>query len=198
MIKTEIKSERKISIKQMAIIGMLSAISIMLSMTPLGFIPIGPIDATIMHIPVIIGAIIEGPIVGGIIGFIFGFTSFIRAITMPKPTSFVLMNPFISILPRVIMGIVSFYVYKIIFKITKKSSLSGVFSGLIGSLINTFGVLGMVYFLYAQKYVQAIGKDPSMAKTIILGIAMTNGIPEAIIGSLVVSGVIVILKKSKK
>ena len=128
MIKTEIKSERKISIKQMAIIGMLSAISIMLSMTPLGFIPIGPIDATIMHIPVIIGAIIEGPIVGGIIGFIFGFTSFIRAITMPKPTSFVLMNPFISILPRVIMGIVSFYVYKIIFKITKKSSLSGVFS----------------------------------------------------------------------
>lgn len=198
MMKTQVQTRKKINVRQMAIIGMLSAISIMLSMTPLGFIPIGPIDATIMHIPVIIGSIIEGPVVGGIIGFIFGFTSFIRAITMPKPTSFIFMNPFISILPRVIMGIVSFYVYKGVFKIMKKTSAAGAFSGLIGSLINTFGVLGMVYFLYAQRYVEAIGGDTSTAGAVILGIATTNGIPEAIVGALVVSGVVAILKKSKK
>ena len=57
-MKTQVGVEKKINVRQMAIIGMLSAISIMLSMTPLGFIPIGPVNATIMHIPVIIGSII--------------------------------------------------------------------------------------------------------------------------------------------
>lgn len=197
-MKTQVGVAKKINVRQMAVIGMLSAISIMLSMTPLGFIPIGPVDATIMHIPVIIGSIIEGPIVGGIIGFIFGFTSFIRAVTMPKVTSFIFMNPFISILPRVIMGIVSYYVYKGVFKATKNISIAGMFSGLIGSLINTFGVLGMTYLLYAQRYVAAIGGDTYTAGAVILGIAATNGIPEAIVGALVVSGVVIILKKSKK
>ncbi|MDL0415461.1 ECF transporter S component, partial [Clostridioides difficile] len=50
-------SVRKVNVRKMTIIGVLSAISIMLSMTPLGFIPVGPTKATIMHIPVIIGAI---------------------------------------------------------------------------------------------------------------------------------------------
>ncbi len=197
-MKTQVGVAKKINVRQMAVIGMLSAISIMLSMTPLGFIPIGPIDATIMHIPVIIGSIIEGPIVGGIIGFIFGFTSFIRALTMPNITSFALMNPLISIVPRVIMGVASYYVYKFVFKLSKHISIAGAFSGLIGSLLNTFGVLGMIYMIYAQRYVEAIGGDTSTAGAVILGIAATNGIPEAIIGALVVSGVVTILKKSKK
>ena len=47
--------------------GMLSAISIILGMTPLGIIPIGPLSATTMHLPVIIGAVLEGPVVGLII-----------------------------------------------------------------------------------------------------------------------------------
>ncbi|WP_286316919.1 ECF transporter S component, partial [Romboutsia ilealis] len=55
--KVKSKQRKKTDVRKMAIIGVLSAISIMLSMTPLGFIPIGPTNATIMHIPVIIGAI---------------------------------------------------------------------------------------------------------------------------------------------
>ncbi len=79
-------SVRKVNVRKMTIIGVLSAISIMLSMTPLGFIPVGPTKATIMHIPVIIGAIMEGPIVGAI-GFIFGISSLLNAITNPTVTS---------------------------------------------------------------------------------------------------------------
>ncbi len=74
----------------MAIIGVLGAISIILGMTPLGFIPVGPTRATIMHIPVIIGgAIMEGPLVGGIVGLIFGLFSMFQAYTNPTPVSFV-------------------------------------------------------------------------------------------------------------
>ena len=71
VLRVKSKPIKKIDVRKMAIIGVLAAISIMLSMTPLGFIPIGPTNATIMHIPVIIGAILEGPVVGIVVGFIF-------------------------------------------------------------------------------------------------------------------------------
>ena len=64
--------------RTIAITGMLSAIAIVLGLTPLGLIPVPTLagKATIMHIPVIVGAIIEGPIVGMFVGFIFGLISF--------------------------------------------------------------------------------------------------------------------------
>ena len=79
-MKVKSRKTKKLEVRKMAIVGVLASISIMLSMTPLGFIPIGPTNATIMHIPVIIGAILEGPMVGITVGAIFGATSLLRAL----------------------------------------------------------------------------------------------------------------------
>ncbi|MCI9062778.1 MAG: ECF transporter S component [Romboutsia sp.] len=182
----------------MAIIGVLSAISIMLSMTPLGFIPIGPTNATIMHIPVIIGAIIEGPVVGITVGFIFGATSLLKALTMPTITSFAFVNPLVSVLPRMLIGIVAYYVYKLTIKFTKNVFVSGWITGVMGSLVNTAVVLGMIYILYGARYAEALGESASAAKTLILTLVATNGIPEAIVGGFVVSAVCVVFNKRKK
>ena len=190
-------SVRKVNVRMMTIIGVLSAISIMLSMTPLGFIPVGPTKATIMHIPVIIGAIMEGPIVGAAIGFIFGISSLLNAITNPTVTSFVFINPLVSILPRVMIGVLAYYVYQLIIKATNKVYISGLITGAIGSLLNTAGVLGMIYVLYADKYLHAMGKSGSAGK-VIMALAAANGVPEAIVGALVVAAVATVLKKSKK
>lgn len=192
------QGRKNVNVRRMSIIGVLSAISIMLSLTPLGFIPIGPVNATIMHIPVIIGAIIEGPIVGMSIGFIFGATSLLRALTMPTITSFAFINPLVSILPRVIIGLVAYYVYQLAVRITKNSFVSGWIVGAIGSLVNTIGVLGMIYVLYGARYAEAIGESAAAAKTLLLTLATTSGIPEAIVGGFVVSAVAVILSKRKK
>lgn len=190
-------SVRKVNVRKMTIIGVLSAISIMLSMTPLGFIPVGPTKATIMHIPVIIGAIMEGPIVGGVIGFIFGVSSLLNAIINPTVTYFVFINPLVSVLPRVMIGILAYYVYQLIIKATNKVYISGLITGAIGSMLNTAGVLGMIYVLYADKYLQAMGKSGSAGK-VIMALAAANGVPEAIVGALVVAAVATVLKKSKK
>ena len=192
------RKTKKLEVRKIAIIGVLSAISIMLSMTPLGFIPIGPLNLTIMHIPVIIGAVLEGPLVGIIVGLIFGFTSLLRAITMPTITNFALINPLVSILPRVLIGIVAYYVYKLTIKLTKNALVSGWITGVIGSLVNTVGVLGMTYILYGARYAEALGKSASAAKTLILTLIATNGIPEAIVGGFVVSAVCVVFNKRKK
>ena len=197
-MKVKSKNTKKLEVRKMAIIGVLAAISIMLSMTPLGFIPIGPINLTIMHIPVIIGAVLEGPLVGIIVGLIFGFTSLLRAITMPTITNFALINPLVSILPRVLIGIVAYYVYKLTIKLTKNTCVSGWITGVIGSLVNTIGVLGMIYILYGARYAEALGKSASAAKTLILTLIATNGIPEAIVAGFVVSAICVVFNKRKK
>ena len=197
-LKNKSRNTKKLEVRKMAIIGVLSAISIMLSMTPLGFIPIGPTSATIMHIPVIIGAVLEGPVVGMIVGFIFGATSLIRNLTMPTITSFALINPLVSILPRVLIGIVAYYVYKMTVKLVKNTFISGWITGVIGSLVNTIGVLGMIYILYGARYANAVGESASSAKTLILTLIATNGIPEAIVGGFVVSAVCVVFNKRKK
>lgn len=196
--KVKSKQRKKTDVRKMAIIGVLSAISIMLSMTPLGFIPIGPTNATIMHIPVIIGAIIEGPVVGITVGFIFGATSLLKALTMPTITSFAFVNPLVSVLPRMLIGIVAYYVYKLTIKFTKNVFVSGWITGVIGSLVNTAVVLGMIYILYGARYAEALGESASAAKTLILTLVATNGIPEAIVGGFVVSAVCVVFNKRKK
>src|SRR5699024_5150679 len=98
--------------RKLVVTAMLGAITIVLGLTPLGFIPLGFINITTMHIPVIIGAILEGPIVGAIVGLLFGLFSIVNAIIRPTPISFIFLNPLISVLPRIMIGIVTAYVYK--------------------------------------------------------------------------------------
>ena len=102
------------NIRKMVIIAMLSGICLFLGLTGLGFIPLPLFKLTILHLPVIIGAIIEGPIVGGSIGLIFGLFSIYQNITAPTPMSPFFYNPLVSIVPRVLIGVLSYYIYKLI------------------------------------------------------------------------------------
>lgn len=200
MINTNASAQRRLNVRKMTVIGVLSAISIMMSMLPfIGYIPIGPTRATIMHIPVIIGAIIEGPVVGATIGLIFGLTSLWNAMTQPTITSIFFLNPLVSILPRVLIGVVAYYVYQGIYKISKKVYAAGFMAGLIGSLANTVGVLGMIYVLYADKYMERIGQAGADAGKWLFTLAATNGVPEALVAALIVSAVSVsLIRKGKK
>lgn len=200
MINTQTSVNKRLNVRKMTVIGVLSAISIMMSMLPfIGYIPIGPIKATIMHIPVIIGAIIEGPVVGATIGLIFGLTSLWNAITQPVILSPLFLNPLVSVLPRILIGIIAYYVYQGVYKLTKKVYASGFVSGLIGSLVNTVCVLGMIYVLYAEKYLTLIEQQGASAGKLLLGVAFTSGVPEALVAALIVSAVsVALIRKGKK
>lgn len=187
---------RRVKTQQLTTIGMLSAICVVLGLTGYGFIPLPGAKATIMHIPVIIGAIIGGPIVGMTVGLIFGLFSIIQNITTPNILSFAFLNPLVSVLPRVLIGLISYYVYKISF--IRKESLRIGLAVVIGSLTNTFGVLTMIYVLYAAKFAVSKGIDPSIAAKTIYGIAIINGVPEAIIATIISIPVILAIKKIKK
>ena len=200
MINTSTSVQRRLNVRKMTVIGVLSAISIMMSMIPfIGYIPIGPMKATIMHVPVIIGAIIEGPLVGAIIGLIFGLTSLWNAITQPVLLSPLFINPLVSVLPRILIGIIAYYVYQGVYKLTKKVYASGFVAGLLGSLANTAGVLGMIYILYSDKYLALLGQQGASAGKLLFGVVVTSGIPEALVAALIVSAVsVALIRKGKK
>ena len=187
---------RRIKTSELTTIGMLSAVCVVLGLTGYGFIPLPGAKATIMHIPVIIGSIIGGPMVGMTIGFIFGIFSIMQNITTPNILSFAFINPLVSVLPRVLIGLTSYYVYK--FSYIKKDSVRIGLATIVGSLTNTFGVLTMVYVLYAAKFAVSKGIDPSIAAKTIYGIAIINGVPEAIIASVITIPVIIAIKKIKR
>ncbi len=67
-----------------------------------------------------------------------------------------------------------------------------------GTLTNTIGVLFSIYFIYGEKFVENLGQDVNMARKVIFGIGITNGIPEIIIGIIVVVNVIAALKSRVK
>lgn len=126
-----------LSVRKIVISGILGAISILLGVTRLGFIPVPTPagHATIMHIPVIIGAVLEGPVVGLITGAIFGLFSFLQ------PGAPFFADPLVSILPRLFIGIVAYLVYIATKKIN--TILACALAGIFGSLTNTVLVLGM-------------------------------------------------------
>ncbi|MBU3110523.1 ECF transporter S component [Clostridium lacusfryxellense] len=187
---------RRIKTSELTTIGMLSAVCVVLGLTGYGFIPLPGAKATIMHIPVIIGSIIGGPMVGMTIGFIFGIFSIMQNITTPNILSFAFINPLVSVLPRVLIGLTSYYVYKLSY--IKKDSVRIGLATIVGSLTNTFGVLTMVYVLYAAKFAASKGIDPSIAAKTIYGIAIINGVPEAIIATVITIPVIIAIKKIKR
>lgn len=188
----------RLSVRQMAMVGMLSAISIFLGLTGLGFIPIPPVKATIMHIPVIIGAIVEGPIVGALVGLVFGSFSMYQNFTAPRPTSFIFWNPIIALVPRILIGIVAYYVYTLVNKKFKNKSISIAVASICATLINTIGVLGLTYIFYLEKYSAILGINTETAGFAIATIGATNGIPEAIVSAVISVPVIVAMFKIKK
>jgi uncharacterized membrane protein len=188
----------RLSTKQLTKVGMLSAICIILGVTKLGFIPLPMVQATIMHVPVIIGAILEGPKVGMLIGFIFGAFSMLQAIIAPTSIlSFTFVNPLVSILPRVLIGVTTYYCYKWLSKKLNQGTAT-TFAAAVGSFTNTIGVLGMIYIFYIEKYAEAANKSIDAAIAILYGVATTNGVAEAIVAAIITTGAVLAIRKIER
>ncbi len=194
--QSAVATRRTFGTRQMTIVGMLSSITVILGLTGYGFIPLPMAKATIMHIPVVIGAILEGPMVGLMVGLLFGLFSIFQNMTAPNILSFAFLNPLVSVLPRVLIGLTAYYCYKLI--PGKNEGLKIGIGAAVGSLTNTVGVLGMIYILYAADFAAARGIDPATVFAVISGIAVTNGLPEAILSAMITVPVIVMVKKARR
>lgn len=163
-------------VRRIVIAGVLAAISILLGATRLGFIPVPTPagHATIMHVPAILGGIMEGPAVGGIIGLAFGLFSFFQA-TIPM-----FKDPLVAIVPRIFIGITAWLAYAGLRRIHEVVALTA--SAIIGTLTNTVLVLSMAVL---RGY---------MAPGVALTVGITHGLPEIVVAAIIVVAVIVAWK----
>jgi uncharacterized membrane protein len=107
----------KITTRQIVVTAAMVAIVILLSAPPLrlGYIPfLLGVAITIVHIPVIIGAVMEGPLVGLIVGLLFGLSSLMWSYLAPTgPVDLYFHNPLVSVVPRLFIGPVAYLVYRL-------------------------------------------------------------------------------------
>ena len=150
-----------------------------------------PIKPTIVHIPVIIAGIVLGKEKGAGIGLVFGLSSLIMNTIQPTVTSFV-FSPFISgsilsaviaIVPRVLIGYVAGLIYELLKG--KNETIAMIVGSFLGAMTNTILVLGGIYVIFGSQYASAIGQDFSALLPYLLGIITTNGIVEAIVGTII-------------
>ena len=171
-------------------VALFSAIIFALGLTPFGFLPILFFKITTVHIPVIIGSIVLGPKKGTFLGFIFGLTSFIMAHLQPGPTSYFfsplvsgnLLSLVICFVPRILVGIVPYFIFNLFKKINLYFSL--IISGLIGSLVNTVLVIGFICTFFKEEYAKILDTNVDKLIGVVFATVSVNATLEAIAAAL--------------
>lgn len=181
-------------------VALMAAIVILLANTPLGMIQLPVIKATTVHIPVILGAILLGPLAGSILGGVFGICSMISNTTAPTLLSFA-FSPFMSMtgIPgaakavwisvgcRILIGFVSGWLWILLKKCKVNTMIALPATGFIGAMTNTVFVMGSIYFLLAKEYASAKNVAVDAVWGLVLGTVTASGVPEAIAAAVLVA-----------
>ncbi len=165
-------AERKrLSTRTIVLTGLLASLTIILSTTPIGLIPIPNASGamTTVHLPVIVGGIALGPIAGSLLGLVLGLFTLRFA-------------PWFVVIPaRLLIGPIAYLVYRAIPNGTAGAALAAV----AGTLTNTVGVLGMAVLAKLMPLKAA------------LGVAALNGTLEIVLAVAVVTPVVRALGRAR-
>lgn len=184
--------------RDFVLLALFAAIIFILAFTPVGFINLVLIKATIIHVPVIIGSVLLGPKKGAALGFCFGLASLLSNTLMPSLLSFAftpavnvpgasggsMWSLLICFVPRILVGIVPYYLYTLLQKLFRQSKkgefVSLGIAALGGAMTNTVLVMNLIYFLFKDAYASVKGIAPDAVYGAVLAVIGTNGVPEAI------------------
>ncbi|WP_295732114.1 ECF transporter S component [uncultured Limosilactobacillus sp.] len=174
-------------IHQMTRRTLLIVLVIIQDLLPLiGNLPIGPLSITTLPITVAVVAILFGPFDGAIIGSAWGILTWGRALVYPSSplAPLIFTNPVIAVLPRIMVGIVAGYAFKLYRR--KNARAAAVVAGVLASLTNSLLVLGGIY-LFANTPAVAAGYhvQPGNLLNALTVILATNGVVELIITAIV-------------
>ena len=213
---TSPRGSRSQSIHDLVILALFTAIIFVMNNTPLGYIDLPIIKATLIHVPVIIGSILLGPGKGAILGGMFGLTSVLKNTMTPSALSFA-FSPLIPVygtdrgspwalvicfLPRILVGVTPWLVVRGLKKLTGDNAVLRPVAmgaaGAAGALTNTALVMGLIYVVFKDAYAQLQGVDPSAVIGLVLGVVAGNGIPEAIVAVILAPAVCIPLMRVLK
>lgn len=171
---------------ELVLTSLFTAIIIIMAFTPLGYIPLVVINATIIHIPVILGSLFCGPKKGAFLGFVFGFTSFIKNTIMPSSLSAFVFSPvlassvvgtagifkslFICFVPRILVGVLPYFVYMLIKKALSSESkkLWGIILNLAVCVLLGFGLHAFIAKMSAGNMAESVNLIISIIVAVVI------------------------------
>ena len=138
---------------RLVLTALLSALIIVMAFTPIGYLKAGAIEITFITIPVIIGAVLLGPVGGLFLGAVFGITSFIQCFGMSTFGVALfsvcpLRTAIVCIVPRVLMGWLTAVIFKAISSKDKTSFVQYLVASIAGPLLNTILFTGTLLLLF--------------------------------------------------
>ena len=140
--------------------GKLTFMGVMLALT-IVFVALTAIPTTsasmalLIFLPTIVTSIIQGPKSGAAMGAFAGAATLIRALSAPtSPLDYLFLNPLVAILPRIFIGVVPYYVYKLLKDLIKSKTITLLIAGVSGAITNTALVILMLYVVYSEEIVK--------------------------------------------
>lgn len=209
-------NQATVKYRDFVLLALFTAIVFVLGLTPLGMVPLGLIKATTLHIPVIIGCLLLGPRYGAVLGFMFGLVSFLSNTMSPAALSFAFtplipvpgtpngspLSLIICFVPRILVGVVPWFVYRALQKLMKESSrgevLSMAIAGAVGAVLNTALVMSLIYFLFRDAYASLKGVPVEAVAGVVLGVVGTNGVAETALAAVLTPAIGKILLSLKR
>ena len=173
-------------VKQMVLTALFMAIVLIMSAVQnLGNLNIGTVSITLVHIPVFVGSILLGWKAGLILGLSWGLGAMFNAMTSPLPTASIFLNPLVSVVPRVIIGVLVPLIHTFISKTLKDKKklqhVDGITAG-VSTFIHSMMVIPLIFYV-------GLGLGIDLGKSVIVllfGVFATNGIIEIVLATILV------------
>ena len=142
--------------------SMLVAVEVVMSLTPLGFLNLGFLSASLLTIPVAVGAVLLGPLSSTLLGLVFGGISFYKGFSSTSAMTVAMYSisiPYsfaVAVIGRVLMGLCTGLLVVFTRKRMKKKSIAdNVVGSLAAPLLNTAFFMGLLMlFFYHSEYIQ--------------------------------------------
>lgn len=204
---SSLQQQTKAKVRRLALLAIFISIELLLFFTPLGFVPVGPVNATTLHIPVIVAALLLGPKAGLSVGFCFGLLSLLKNTFSPTITSFV-FSPFYSIGeihgnlaslwialgPRLILGFGTALLFAALVKLLHKQALAAAISATLMTFVHTILVMSSIYFFFAEPYAAVRKAAPMTLFTVIGTVIALNGVMELLLACFCAVGFVRVIK----
>ena len=165
-------------LQNLVLLALFAGLIFLMGQTPLGLIPLGFCNVTLLVIPVAVGTIYMGWKYGLVLGGAFAATSLVSALTKPSALVSTLMGAspalmaVMTILPRLCIPLVIAGVYQMLSK--KQKHVAAAVAAACGSLTNTVLYLGLMLLFYVM-----CGIDNTKVLTTIAAVAGGAGPLEA-------------------
>lgn len=192
--------------KQLALMGLLSALLLLMAYTPLGYLNVGPLAITFNVIPVAIAAVSMGAVGGAVIGGVFGFTSFLQCFGLSKlGTALFAVSPALTFVqcfvPRILDGLLIGLIAAALKKSSVNVTVTGLIVGFCAAFFNTLLYMSSLVLLFRnsetiQTYKQSIAPDGNWFVFVVLFVGI-NAVAEMISSTVITGGVCTALAKAK-